>query len=101
MNIGFLWHLILHLTVPVAVAWLFFRPRFKRAALVMFAAILIDLDHLLADPIVDPDRCSVGFHPLHSYWMVPIYVLLCLFPKIRLVGLGLVIHILLDWLECI
>ncbi|MBJ6120089.1 hypothetical protein JAO76_17925 [Pontibacter sp. BT310] len=101
MAIGFIWHLFLHLSVPVAVAWLFFRPYFKRAALIMFAAILIDLDHLLADPIVDPDRCSVGFHILHSYYIIPFYLLLCFFPKTRLIGLGLVIHIVLDWLECL
>lgn len=101
MTVDFLWHLAVHLIVPVAVAWLFFRPNFKRAALIMFAGILIDLDHLLADPIVDPDRCSVGFHPLHSYWVIPLYLLLALFPKTRLIGLGLVIHIILDWLACL
>lgn len=100
MSLGFLWHLLLHLAVPVAIAWLFFRSDFKRAALIMFSAILIDLDHLLADPIVDPNRCSVGFHPLHSYWILPLYMLLCFFPRTRLIGLGLVIHIALDWLEC-
>jgi hypothetical protein len=83
------------------IAWLFFRPDFKRATVIMFAGILIDLDHLLADPIVDPDRCSVGFHPLHSYYVIPLYLLLSFFPKTRLIGLGLVIHILLDWLACL
>ena len=101
MIIGFLWHLFLHLAVPVAVAWLFYKPNFQKAALTMFAAILIDLDHLLADPIVDPNRCSVGFHLLHSYWILPLYLLLAFIPKTRLIGLGLVIHIVLDWLECI
>lgn len=101
MNIGFIWHLFLHLAAPVAVAWLFYRPNFKKAVWIMFAAILIDLDHLLADPIVDPNRCSVGFHLLHSYWILPLYLLLAIIPKTRLIGLGLVIHIVLDWLECI
>lgn len=100
MSIGFIWHLVLHLIVPMAVAWLFFRPDFKRATFIMFATILIDLDHLLADPILEPGRCSVGFHPLHSYWVIPIYLLMCFFPKTRLIGLGLVIHIILDWLRC-
>ncbi|WP_225986685.1 DUF6122 family protein [Rufibacter sp. LB8] len=62
--------------------------------------MLIDLDHLLADPIVDPNRCSVGFHLLQQYWLVPVYVVLAIVPKTRLIGLGLVIHILLDWLDC-
>lgn len=76
MNSGFIWHIVLHLVVPMIIAWLFFRPGFKRATLIMFAGILINLDHLLADPIVDPDRCSVGFHPLHSYYVIPVYLLL-------------------------
>ena len=33
----------------------------------MMATMLVDLDHLFADPIYDPDRCSIGFHPLHQY----------------------------------
>lgn len=67
----------------------------------MFSAILIDVDHLLAEPIVDPNRCSVGFHLLHSYWLIPVYVLFCFWPRTRLLGLGLVIHIVLDWIECL
>ena len=37
---------------------------------------LIDLDHLLADPVYAPDRCSIGFHPLHTA------------PAVVLLGLG-------------
>ncbi|WP_242928438.1 DUF6122 family protein [Pontibacter vulgaris] len=98
---GFIWHLVLHLVVPTLIAWFFFQDNFKQAALIMFSAILIDVDHLWADPIVDPTRCSVGFHVLHSYWLIPVYVLLSFWPKTRLLGLGLVIHIILDWLECL
>lgn len=67
----------------------------------MLAGILIDADHVLANPIVDPDRCSVGLHVLHSYWLILLYVVLSIVPKTRLIGLGLVIHIVLDWLECV
>jgi hypothetical protein len=100
MSVGFLFHMFLHVAVPVAVAWLFFRQDFRWAVLIMVAANLIDLDHLLADPIVDSDRCSVGFHLLHQYWLIPVYVLLALIPKARLIGLGLVIHIGLDYIDC-
>ena len=31
-----------------------------------FATMLVDLDHLLATPLYNPDRCSLGFHPLHT-----------------------------------
>lgn len=93
-------HMALHVIVPVVVAWLFFRSNFKQATWLMLAGILIDVDHLFADPIMDPDRCSVGFHFLHSYWIAGIYMLMALIPKTRLLGIGLVIHVVLDALDC-
>lgn len=62
--------------------------------------MLVDLDHLLASPIYDPARCSIGFHPLHSVVPIGVYCLLVIFPKTRYLGLGLVIHMLLDALDC-
>jgi hypothetical protein len=94
-------HLVLHVVVPGVVAFLFFRSQWRRAWLVMLATMLVDLDHLLADPIYDPGRCSIGFHPLHSYPAIAVYLLLTLPPKTRLVGLGLVIHMALDGLDCL
>jgi hypothetical protein len=94
-------HLVLHVVVPGAVALLFFRSRWRRAWLIMLVTMLVDLDHLLADPIYDPGRCSIGFHPLHSYPAIAVFVLLTLPPKTRLVGLGLVIHMALDGLDCL
>jgi hypothetical protein len=93
-------HLFLHAAVPLAVALLFFRPRWKRAWLIMLATMLVDLDHLLADPIYDPDRCSIGFHPLHTYPMIAVYVLVTLPRPTRLVGVGLVVHMALDAIDC-
>lgn len=101
ISLGFIVHMVLHVLVPVAVAWFFYRHMFKRATLLMLSGLLIDLDHLLADQILDPNRCSVGYHLLHAYWLIPVYVLLALVPKTRLIGLGLVIHIILDWLDCL
>ena len=65
--------------------------------------MLVDLDHLLADPIYDPKRCSIGFHPLHTLYPIALYGLLCLVPKplyLRLIGIGLVIHMMLDSIDC-
>lgn len=98
---AFLLHMFFHVAVPLVVAALFFRKDFRHAALLMLGGILIDIDHLAARPIVDPDRCSVGYHLLHSFWLIPVYVALALYPKTRLIGLGLVIHIILDAGECI
>lgn len=66
----------------------------------MQLGLVIDLDHLLADPIFDPGRCSVGFHPLHGSIATGVYVLLTLFPKTRFIGAGLLIHIALDLTDC-
>ena len=62
--------------------------------------LLIDVDHLLADPVYDPNRCSIGFHPLHTALPIALYGLLLLHPKTRLVGIGLCIHIVLDIGDC-
>ena len=92
--------MILHFAVPAAVAKLGFAKRWQQAWFIMMATMAVDLDHLLADPLYAPDRCSIGFHPLHTTWPVLLYVLLCFFPKTRLVGIGLVIHMVLDGVDC-
>ena len=94
-------HLVLHAAVPGAVALLFYRPIWKKAWLIMLATMLVDLDHLLADPIYAPDRCGIGFHPLHSYAAIAAYTLLLVPRMTRLVGLGLLIHMALDGLDCV
>lgn len=93
-------HLLLHGLVPLAAARALYPGQWRRAFLVMFATMVIDLDHLLARPVYDPDRCSVGYHPLHTAPAAALYVLLALVPRTRWVGLGLVIHLLLDGLDC-
>lgn len=67
----------------------------------MLLGMLIDLDHLLANPIFDSNRCSINFHPLHSYYALVLYVLLLFPKKTRLIGLGLVIHIIADQSDCL
>lgn len=66
----------------------------------MYAVMLIDLDHLLATPIFDSTRCSIGFHPLHSYYAIAIYFILSFIPKTRVIGIGLLLHILVDLSDC-
>lgn len=62
--------------------------------------MLIDIDHLLAVPIFDPYRCSINFHPLHTYWAFGVYVILLFFRKTRLVGIGLTLHLVTDFIDC-
>ena len=91
----------MHFIVPAAVASVFYRKKWLTAYLILMAAMLIDLDHLLADPIYDPQRCSLGFHPLHGLLPILLYIALCFHRKTRLIGLGLVIHIGLDAIDCL
>ena len=61
-------HYSLHFIAPALLAYVFFgRERFWSAYGVMLLSMAVDLDHLLANPIFDPHRMSIGFHPLHSY----------------------------------
>lgn len=93
-------HILLHIAVPAAVAGTVYRGMFTKAWLLMLATMLVDLDHLLAEPIYDPNRCSIGFHPLHQYPLLALYGGLALWPKTRLVGIGLLIHMFLDGVDC-
>ena len=60
-------HIALHFIVPAVVARFFFADRWKWAWLIMVLTMAVDTDHLLATPVYDPERCGIGFHPLHSY----------------------------------
>lgn len=66
----------------------------------MIATMLVDIDHLLATPIYDPGRCSIGFHPLHTWLPIIAYAVFCVIPKLRYVGIGLIIHMALDSVDC-
>lgn len=68
--------------------------------MIMVATMAVDLDHLLADPIYDPSRCSIGFHPLHSYALFVVYLVMTGVKKTRILGIGLVIHMVLDGIDC-
>jgi hypothetical protein len=63
--------------------------------------MLVDLDHLLATPVYDSTRCSIGFHPLHGFIPIGCYGLMLLHKNTMLIGLGLMIHMLLDLLDCV
>lgn len=91
-------HYGLHFAFPGLLAWLFFRDRWRGAWIVMVSTMLVDLDHLWADPIFDPDRMSVGFHPLHSYPAIVVYALMLSVPNtmVRIVAIGLLFHMLTD-----
>jgi len=94
-------HILLHLAVPAAVARLAYADRCIKAWLVMMSSMLIDLDHLIANPIYDPSRCSIGFHPLHTIPAILVYTLCLFVPRLRLFAIGLLIHIGVDASDCL
>lgn len=98
--IRFFIHYGIHFVVPIVIGLYFFKGNKKRVILILLSAILIDLDHLLANPIFDADRCSINFHPLHSYWAMGCYLLLVLSKKTKIIGIGLLLHILADLVDC-
>lgn len=93
-------HYGIHFGLPLAIALLFFKPNWKVAFLIMISTMLIDLDHLLATPIFEANRCSINFHPLHTYYAMMVYVVMLFFKKTRLLGIGLATHILADAVDC-
>jgi len=99
-----MFHIFLHFAVPFIVAkvstGMAKGQNWWRLWLIMMATMLVDIDHLLATPIYDPMRCSIGFHPLHQWPAILIYMLACAFPKTRWVGIGLIIHMALDSIDC-
>lgn len=102
-------HYGLHFVAPYFLAALWPERSRLRVYLLLLATMAIDLDHLLVRPIFDPERCSVGFHLLHSWPFVLLYVLLCVLPYerfgwpwwLRVLGVGLCFHILTDWQDFI
>ncbi len=93
-------HILLHVLVPLAIALVFFRERWRTAFLWLLAGWLIDVDHLWAEPIYVADRCSIGFHPLHRLPAIGVYLLLLLPRRTRVLAIGLLVHIGLDAVDC-
>ena len=94
-------HVILHFFLPLAMAKAVWREKWIRPFLIMAITIAVDLDHLLADPIFDPNRCSINSHPLHSWPAIVVYIACLLSPILRIVALGLLIHMALDGTDCL
>ena len=124
-------HIASHVLVPLVLAVAFYRDRWLVATLLLVSTLVVDLDHLLADPIYDPARCSIGFHPLHTRpamtfygvvlaaglvgtwkardgaskreigWKPPGGRVFRAPELILLLGLGLCAHMVLDWSDCL
>lgn len=91
----------MHFLVPGVIAYLFFKNNWKKVWLLFILTMLVDLDHLVANPIFDTTRCSINYHPLHSYYAIIVYSFLLLSPKSRIIAIGLLFHILTDFVDCL
>jgi hypothetical protein len=69
----------------------------------MLATIFIDVDHIIANPIFDSNRCSIGFHPLHTIWAGIIYSIMLIIPswKLRAIAFGCLWHLTTDLIDCL
>ena len=86
-------HYFLHFVFPLFIALVFFKKDWKKVYLILIATMLVDLDHLIANPIYQANRCSINFHPLHTYYAMVIYVGLLFFHKpFNIIGIGLLFH---------
>lgn len=96
----FIIHYALHFLFPLLIAGLFYRQQLWKTWFVFLLGMLIDADHLLASPVFDACRCSIHYHPLHSYPAIAVYVLMLWPARTRLIALGLLMHILADVVDC-
>lgn len=101
MNAQGLIHYSLHFLMPVLVAIIFYGKNRWQVSLIFLATMVVDLDHLLATPMFDPCRCSVRFHPLHSYVACAVYFAALFVPRLRVVAIGLLMHMITDGIDCV
>ncbi len=95
-------HYALHFLLPLLIAFLFFKKNWKKVYLIMLSTMIVDLDHLLANPIYQSDRCSINFHPLHSYYAIAIYIIMAYLRKpFNIIGIGLLLHMITDFCDCL
>ena len=94
-------HYGMHFMAPGFIAYFFFKENWKKVYFVFILTMLVDLDHVVANPVFDANRCSIGYHPLHSYYAIIVYSILLIPNKTRIVAIGLLFHMLTDYLDCL
>jgi Family of unknown function (DUF6122) len=95
-------HYFFHFIFPLAVAFYFFNDNWRHVYFLFLLTMIVDVDHLLANPIFQSNRCSICYHPLHSLYAIGVYFLLLFFKKdIRIIGIGLLMHMATDFIDCI
>ena len=93
-------HYSLHFLAPLLFSYFLFRENWKKVYLIFVLSMLVDLDHLFATPIFQENRCSIDFHPLHTYIAMGFYVVGLFFKKTRILCIALLFHMLTDFIDC-
>jgi len=100
--IRFLIHYSFHFLAPILIAKKVFPTLWNKAYWLMLSTMLIDLDHLLANPVFDANRCSIGYHPLHSIYAIVFFTLMLYYKHwiTRSISIGYLWHIITDSIDC-
>lgn len=72
----------------------------RQVLLQLLISNLIDLDHLFSASLFVASRCSINNHFLHSFFVFPVY-LLGLLSRFRYFFMGIILHLIIDYLGCI
>lgn len=100
--IRFLIHYGLHFVAPYFIATLYAKHSIQekyRVYILFLASMLVDLDHLVSDPVFDPHRLSVGHHFLHSYYALALYAFALFYKRTRLLAFALIFHMFSDIMD--
>ncbi|WP_121667613.1 DUF6122 family protein [Mesonia aquimarina] len=97
-------HYGLHFGAIVLIAYFYDAKKWKFYWFILALTMLIDLDHLWATPIFEPNRCSINFHFLHTYIAWFFYVIGAVFIRhklLKIIFIGLNFHLLTDSIDCL
>jgi len=101
MSLKFIVHYGFHFLLPIVISLCFYKKNWIQVYFIFIGTMFIDLDHLLANPIFDTNRCSINFHPLHTFYAIGVYTTMLIPKKIRVLGIALLLHMFADYLDCI
>ncbi|MFL3660702.1 MAG: DUF6122 family protein [Polaribacter sp.] len=100
MSLKLILHYGCHFVLPLFISVVFFKRKWKQVFLIFLCSMLVDLDHLLATPIFENSRCSINYHPLHSYTAISCYAIGLFFKKTRILCIALLLHMITDYIDC-
>ena len=100
MSLKFIVHYGFHFLLPIVISLCFYKKNWIQVYFIFIGTMLVDVDHLLANPIFDTNRCSINFHPLHSYYAIGVYTIMLIPKKTRILGIALLLHMFTDYLDC-